>query len=42
MSKINLITRDLQEIIGIEKLEEILEKRNLKLHWGTAQQENLI
>ena len=36
MSKINLITRDLQEIIGIEKLEEILEKRNLKLYWGTA------
>ena len=36
MSKINLITRDLQEIIEIKKIEEILEKRNLKLYWGTA------
>ncbi len=36
MSKFEKITRDLQEVIGEDKLKEILETRNLKLYWGTA------
>merc|ERR1712166_471596 len=34
--KIELITANLQEVIGEEKLREILSTRNLKLYWGTA------
>jgi len=34
--KIELITRDLQEITGLEKLEEIMGERPLKIYWGTA------
>lgn len=30
------ITRDLQEVIGMEKLTEIVQTRYLKLYWGTA------
>ena len=36
MSKFSKITQDLQEVIGEEKLKEILETRDLKLYWGTA------
>lgn len=36
MSKFSKITQDLQEVIGEEKLREILETRDLKLYWGTA------
>lgn len=34
--KINLITRNLEEIVDLEKLKEILKKRDLKIYWGTA------
>lgn len=35
--KYNLITRNLQEVIGDEKeIKNILETRPLKLYWGTA------
>lgn len=34
--KKNLITRNLQEVLGEEKIVEILTKRDLKLYWGTA------
>lgn len=34
--KIELITRDLQEVIGLESIEQIVEKRPLKIYWGTA------
>lgn len=32
----SLITRNLDEIIGKEELKEIIEKRPLKIYWGTA------
>lgn len=35
-TKLLLITRNLQEVIGEEELKEILHKRNLKVYWGTA------
>jgi tyrosyl-tRNA synthetase len=34
--KLDLITDGLQEILGREKLEELLKERDLKLYWGTA------
>ncbi|MGH0158922.1 UNVERIFIED_CONTAM: hypothetical protein FKN15_053650 [Acipenser sinensis] len=34
--KYNLITRNLQEVLGEEKLKEILKERELKIYWGTA------
>lgn len=34
--KKQLILRDLQEVVGEEKLTEILKERNLKIYWGTA------
>lgn len=34
--KINLITRNLQEVIGEEKLRNVLKERDLKVYWGTA------
>ena len=34
--KKHLITRNLQEVLGDEKITEILSKRDLKLYWGTA------
>ncbi|XP_067362164.1 tyrosine--tRNA ligase, cytoplasmic-like isoform X2 [Channa argus] len=34
--KINLITRNLQEVLGEEKLKQVLEERELKVYWGTA------
>ncbi|KAG0440018.1 putative tyrosine--tRNA ligase, cytoplasmic [Dictyocoela muelleri] len=35
-NKYDLITRNLQEIIGKDELAEIISNRNLKLYWGTA------
>lgn len=34
--KKQLITRNLQEFLGEEKLNEILKQRDLKIYWGTA------
>jgi tyrosyl-tRNA synthetase len=34
--KKELITRDLQEVVGDEKITEILNERNLKIYWGAA------
>ncbi|XP_020029563.1 tyrosine--tRNA ligase, cytoplasmic [Castor canadensis] len=34
--KLHLITRNLQEVLGEEKLKEILKERELKVYWGTA------
>ena len=34
--KLNLITRNLQEILGLDELKEILNYRNLNIYWGTA------
>ncbi|MGV8169247.1 MAG: tyrosine--tRNA ligase [Candidatus Nanoarchaeia archaeon] len=34
--KFELITRDLQETIGDDKLKEILNERDVKIYWGTA------
>lgn len=34
--KKHLITRNLQEVMGEEKLVEILKQRDVKIYWGTA------
>lgn len=34
--KINLITRNLQEVLGEDKLHSILQERDLNVYWGTA------
>ncbi|PFX34106.1 Tyrosine--tRNA ligase, cytoplasmic [Stylophora pistillata] len=34
--KLNLITRNLQEVIGEDRLKTILQEKNLSLYWGTA------
>jgi tyrosyl-tRNA synthetase len=34
--KIKLITRNLEEVVGEDKLKEILKTRDLKIYWGTA------
>ncbi|XP_046690677.1 tyrosine--tRNA ligase, cytoplasmic isoform X1 [Silurus meridionalis] len=34
--KFNLITRNLQEVLGEEKLKTVLQERELKMYWGTA------
>lgn len=34
--KKNLIVRNLQEILGEDKLDTILKERDLKIYWGTA------
>ena len=38
--KLHLITRNLQEVIGgdkgVKRIRTILEKRDLKVYWGTA------
>lgn len=35
-TKKNLITRNLQEVLGEDKLKTILNERDLKIYWGTA------
>ncbi|XP_006631409.2 tyrosine--tRNA ligase, cytoplasmic isoform X1 [Lepisosteus oculatus] len=34
--KYHLITRNLQEVLGEEKLKSVLQERELKVYWGTA------
>lgn len=34
--KYELITRNLQEVVGMDKLKKILSERDLKIYWGTA------
>ena len=34
--KHTLITRNLQEVIGNDRLQKLLEERDLRLYWGTA------
>jgi len=34
--KMKLITRNLQEVIGMEKMKTIVSERSLKVYWGTA------
>lgn len=34
--KYELITRNLQEVLGEENLKKIIKERDLKLYWGTA------
>ena len=34
--KKQLITRNLQEVLGDERIDEILKTRDLKIYWGTA------
>ncbi|GFU20917.1 tyrosine--tRNA ligase, cytoplasmic, partial [Nephila pilipes] len=34
--KIHLIKRNLQEVLGEDKLIEILKERDVKIYWGTA------
>jgi tRNA synthetases class I (W and Y) len=34
--KKELITRNLQETLGEDKIDEILKTRDLKVYWGTA------
>ena len=34
--KFELITSGLQEVVGEDKIKEILKKRDLKVYWGTA------
>ncbi|XP_075233254.1 tyrosyl-tRNA synthetase [Lycorma delicatula] len=35
-SKMELITRNLQEVLGEDRLNAILKERDLKIYWGTA------
>ena len=34
--KFQLITSNLQEVVGEDKIKEILNQRNLRIYWGTA------
>uniref|UniRef100_A0A4W6FRV0 Tyrosine--tRNA ligase n=1 Tax=Lates calcarifer TaxID=8187 RepID=A0A4W6FRV0_LATCA len=34
--KFDLITRNLQEVLGEEKLKQVLQERELRVYWGTA------
>ncbi len=34
--KYQLITRNLQEVLGEKHMKDILQERDLKLYWGTA------
>jgi len=34
--KYNLITRNLQEVLGDDNLKKIVQERDLKIYWGTA------
>ncbi|CAF3953854.1 unnamed protein product, partial [Adineta steineri] len=31
-----LITRNLQEVLGNDRLQKVLEERDLRVYWGTA------
>lgn len=34
--KLNLIMRNLQEVLGEDNLKKIVKERDLKIYWGTA------
>lgn len=34
--KYELITRNLQEVLGDENLKKVLQERDIKIYWGTA------
>lgn len=34
--KVTLITRNLQEVLGEDRMREVLKERDLKIYWGTA------
>jgi tyrosyl-tRNA synthetase len=34
--KYELITRNLEEVLGADHIKNILRERDLKLYWGTA------
>ena len=34
--KFSLITKDLQEVVGEDKIKEIIKERDLKIYWGSA------
>jgi tyrosyl-tRNA synthetase len=34
--KFGIITRNLQEVIGEDRLRNILQERDLRVYWGTA------
>lgn len=34
--KVNLITRNLQEVLGEDNLKKVVKERDLKIYWGTA------
>ena len=34
--KLELITRNLQEVLGKDRLAALLEERDLRVYWGTA------
>jgi tyrosyl-tRNA synthetase len=34
--KVELITRNLQEVLGEENLKKIVQERDVKIYWGTA------
>lgn len=34
--KYELITRNLQEVLGEENLKKIVQERDVKIYWGTA------
>ena len=34
--KLQLITRNLQEVLGRDRLVKILQERDLRVYWGTA------
>ncbi|KAH7981981.1 hypothetical protein HPB52_002493 [Rhipicephalus sanguineus] len=35
-AKVNLVTRNLQEVLGEARMNEIMKERDLKIYWGTA------
>jgi hypothetical protein len=34
--RLDLITRNLNEVLGRERIVQVLTERNLKVYWGTA------
>lgn len=34
--KVRLVTRNLQEVLGEDRMNEIMKERDLKIYWGTA------
>ena len=34
--KIAIITKNLKEVLGVERIKSIIEERPLKIYWGTA------